>query len=324
MTYALLWGCIAAGIGLVLGGPFVTFLRERNVGKAISEDGPETHMAKAGTPTFGGLLIFAVALGVGLVAAVPKDGDVLLPIAVAAVLAAVGFFDDLGTLVGRGQREAHDRTTMIMKLAAFTAISAVAAWLLYDRMDAPRMLVPREGHYDIGLVLYIAVVVGVFVSTTSAVGVTDGLDMLEGSTTAVAFGAFGTIALMQDQLGLATFCFALVGALMGFLWFNAHPARIFMGDCGSLPLGGTLAIVALMTGWWLLVPVIGVVYVANIASNVIQIGSYRLRDGKRVFRMAPLHHHFEKLGMPETQITARYLLVAVAGALVGIALAAWD
>ncbi len=321
MTYALISGCIAAAASVAAGYPLVGFLRARKLGKSISSEGPQSHMVKAGTPTMGGLLIMGVAIAGGLVAAVPKDRDVLLPIAVAAVFALAGWFDDLGTLVDRAQREAHDRTGMILKLATFTVVSIVAAWLLYDRIDAPRLLVPHYGAYDIGPV-YVVVAIAVIVSTTSAVGVADGLDTLAGSMAAVAFAAFGAIALMQDQIGLATFCFVTVGALAGFLWFNAYPARVFMGEVGSLPLGGALAVVALMTGWWLVLPVIGVMFAAEILSDVIQIGSYRLRGGKRVFKMAPLHHHFEELGMAETQIAARFLLVSVAGALLGVALAA--
>jgi phospho-N-acetylmuramoyl-pentapeptide-transferase len=323
VTGALLAGCIAALIAIVAGGPFVAFLREKKLGKAISADGPESHMVKAGTPTFGGLLVMGVALPVAVVAAVPQDADVLLPIAVAAVLTAIGFYDDLGTLIDREAREAHDRTTMILKLIAFAVIGVAAALLLYEGIDAPRLLVPHYGHYDIGPV-YVLIAIGVFVATTSAVGVSDGLDMLCGSTTAAAIGAFGTIALMQDQDALATFCFALVGALLGFLWWNAYPARVFMGDAGSLPLGAVLAIVALMTGWWVLVPLIGVVFVAEILSNVIQISYFRMTGGKRVFRMAPLHHHFEKLGVPEVRITVAFLVITLVGAMAGVALVALD
>jgi phospho-N-acetylmuramoyl-pentapeptide-transferase len=256
-------------------------------------------------------------------AALPKDADVWLPIAVGAIFLPIGLYDDLGTLIDRESREAHDRTTMLLKIAAFAIVGAAAAWVLYDAIEAPRLLVPHYGHYDIGIV-YVAIAVAVIVATTSAVGVTDGLDMLLGSTAAVAFAAYGAIALIQDQDGLATFCFVLVGALCGFLWHNAYPARVFMGDTGSLPLGACLAIVALQTGWWLILPVVGVIFVATALSDVIQIGSYRLRGGKRVFRMAPLHHHFEQLGMPETQITVRFLIIAVIGALAGVGLAALD
>jgi phospho-N-acetylmuramoyl-pentapeptide-transferase len=321
VTGALFVGCIAAITAVILGEPLIAFLRQRKLGKAISAEGPESHMVKAGTPTFGGLLIFGVALPLALVAAVPQDADALLPIAVAALLAGVGFYDDLGTLIDRESREAHDRTTMILKLIAFAVIGIVVSFLLYDGIDTPRLLVPHYGSYDIGPV-YVLIAIGVIVATTSAVGVSDGVDMLCASTSAAAIGAFGVIALIQDQDALATFCFALVGALLGFLWHNAHPAHIFMGDTGSLPLGATLAVVALMTGWWLLLPLVGVIFVAEILSNVIQISYFRWTGGKRVFRMAPLHHHFEQLGMPEVQITVRFLVVGLLGALAGIALVA--
>ena len=320
MTYALLTGAACAVAAAIAGGPLVAFLRARKLGKAISEEGPETHMVKTGTPTMGGILIMGVALLAGLIAAVPKDRDVLLPIGVAAVLCAVGLFDDFGTLVDRTQREAHARTGMFLKLAAYAAVGVVSAWLLYWVIDAPRLLVPHYGEYDIGP-LYIVIAIGVIVSMTSAVGVTDGLDMLAGSTCALAFGAFGAIALAQGQVGVATFCFAVVGSLGGFLWWNAYPARVFMGEVGSLPLGGALAVVSLMTGWWLLAPVIGVVFVAEIAADVIQITYFRT-TGKRFFRMAPLHHHFEKLGWPETTVTLRFAFAGLIGALCGVALAA--
>lgn len=323
MTYALTWAVVAAVAALALGYPLIGYLRSKKIGKAISEDGPESHMVKAGTPTFGGLLISGVAIAIGLVAAVPKDRDVLLLVAVAGVMCVIGWYDDRGTLLGRDQREAHGRKGMLLKLGSFAIVSSIAAVILYGPMDAPRMLVPHFGHYDIGL-LYIPVVIFVFVAMTSAVGVTDGLDMLDGSTNAAAFTAFGVIALMQDQTGIATFCFGMTGALMGFLWFNAYPARIFMGDSGALPLGSCLALVGFMTGWWLLLPVVGVIFVAEIASNVIQIGSYRLRNGKRVFRMAPIHHHFEESGMPEVRITVRFFLITIAGSMAAIALAALD
>lgn len=323
MTHALLWGVGAGVLATVLGYPFIAYLRARELGKAISADAPESHFSKAGTTTFGGVLIFGVAIAVALIAAVPRDRDALLPILVAALVAPIGFYDDAGTLIGREKREAHGRRSMIIKLLAFAVVGVGAAWALYDVIDAPRLLAPHYGRYDIGPV-YVLIAVAVIVATTSAVGVTDGLDMLAGGTSAVAFTAYGAIALMQDQDGLAVFCFVLVGALCGFLWHNAYPARVFMGDTGSLPLGACLAVVALQTGWWLLLPVIGVIFVAEALSDVIQIGSYRLRGGKRVFRMAPLHHHFEKLGLPETRVTVRFLMVAIAGALLGVALVALD
>lgn len=323
MTYALIAGCLAAVASALAGAPLVAFLRARKLGKAISTDGPESHLSKAGTPTLGGLLIVGVSAAFALAAAIPKDSDVWLPVAVMLVLCAIGLYDDLGTLIDREKREAHDRAGMILKLVGFTGVAVIAAWVLYDRVDAPLLLVPHHaGAYDIGP-LYIVVAAFVIIATTSAVGVTDGLDMLCGGTSAVAFAAFGAIALIQHQTGVATFCFATVGALLGFLYWNAYPARVFMGDTGAIALGGALAVVGLMTGWWVLIPVIGVVFVIEIASDVIQIGYFRLTGGKRVFRMAPIHHHFEKLGWHETTVTARLIVLGVIGAMAGVALALW-
>ncbi|MEX2247159.1 MAG: phospho-N-acetylmuramoyl-pentapeptide-transferase [Dehalococcoidia bacterium] len=323
MTYALLLGCLAALVSLIAGNWAVALLRAQGIGKAISSEGPESHTVKQGTPTMGGLFITGTVLAVAVAAIVPRDADIWLPVAVAAFIVVIGFYDDLGTLVDRAQREAHTRTGMILKLAGFSAVGLVAGWILYGPLDTPRLLVPHYGHYDIGPI-YILIAAGIIIATTSAVGVTDGLDMLAGSTSAVAFGAYGAIALVQDQHELAAFCFVVAGALLGFLWYNAYPARVFMGESGSLPLGAMLAIVALMTGWWLLLPLIGVVFVAEILSDVIQIGYFRLTGGKRVFRMAPLHHHFEKLGFHETHVTMPFLLVGLAGALLGVALAVLD
>jgi phospho-N-acetylmuramoyl-pentapeptide-transferase len=323
VTFALILGCVAAPVSLAAGYVAIAMLRARNVGKAISAEGPQTHAVKAGTPTMGGLFFMISALVIGLVAIAPRDADILLPLAVGAVLTAIGFYDDLGTLVGRERREAHDRMGMFLKLVGFTVVGAVAAWVLYDGIDAPRLLVPHYGSYDIGPV-YLLIALGAIVATTSALGVTDGLDMLAGGTSAVAFAAFGAIALMQGQEELGAFCFVMSGVLAGFLWHNAYPAKVFMGDSGSLPLGATLAVVALMTGWWLLLPLIGVVFVAEILADVIQIGYFRLTGGKRIFKMAPLHCHFEQLGYPEVQITMRFIVAGVLAALLGVGLATLD
>jgi phospho-N-acetylmuramoyl-pentapeptide-transferase len=320
VSYALLWGAVACVVSAILGGPLVTFLRARKIGKAIAAETPE-HEGKAGTPTMGGILIVGVMVVFGLAVAVPKDRDVLLSVAVAVIVGAMGFYDDLGTILGREQREAHDRINMIQKIVGFAVVGIGAAWILYSGIDAPRMLVPHYGNYNIGPV-YILIAIAVIVAASSAEGVTDGLDMLSGSTNAVAFAAFGAIALMQDNEALAAFCFVTVGALAGFLWWNAYPARIFMGDVGALPLGAVLAVVALQTGWWLLLPVIGVVFVAEALSCVLQIGSFRLRGGKRIFKRAPFHHHFELIGWHETQVTVRFLFVGVVGGLAGVGLAA--
>ena len=323
MSYALLWGAVAAVVATVLGAPLIQFLRARRLGKAISPDGPESHQVKAGTPTMGGILFMSVALIMGLLVAVPKDRDMLLPILAGALLLAVGIFDDAGTLIDREKREAHDRQGMILKLVAFAAVGLVSAVVLYTSIEPPELLVPHFGSYDVGP-LYIIIAIVVIVSTIAAGGVTDGLDMLAGGVGGVSFAAFGLLALMQDLTGLAALCFIMVGALAGFLWWNAYPARLFMGDAGSLSIGGMLAIVALLSGWWLLLPLIGIIYVVEALSVIIQIGYFRRTGGKRFFRMAPIHHHFEKLDYHETTVAVRFILITVVASLAALGLAALE
>ena len=159
------------------------------------------------------------------------------------------------------------------------------------------------------------------VGCSNAVNFSDGLDGLAGLISATAFAAYGAIALMQGQVFLGRFCFTLVGAIFGFLWFNVHPAELFMGDTGSLALGAVLGVVALMTGQWLLIPVIAIIPVSEVLSVVIQIVYFRLTKGKRFFKMAPIHHHFELTGWSETQVVQRFWLVGLLFAMLGIAIA---
>ncbi len=156
---------------------------------------------------------------------------------------------------------------------------------------------------------------------SNAVNFTDGLDGLAGLISATAFAAYGGIALLQGQIFLARFSFTIVGALFGFLWFNVHPANLMMGDTGSLPLGAALAVVALMTGQWLLLPIIAVIPVSEALSVVLQVGYFKLTKGKRMFKMAPFHHHFELLGWSEIQVVQRFWLVGLLAAMLGIAIA---
>jgi len=170
-------------------------------------------------------------------------------------------------------------------------------------------------------VFYIPVAVFIIVGMSNAVNFTDGLDGLAGLISATAFAAYGAIALLQGQIFIGRFCFTLVGALFGFLWFNVHPAQFYMGDTGSLALGAVLGIVALMTGQWLLLPVIAIIPVAEAMSVILQVGYFKLTKGKRIFKMAPLHHHFELLGWSETQVVQRFWLVGLLFAMLGIAIA---
>ncbi|MBI3764590.1 MAG: phospho-N-acetylmuramoyl-pentapeptide-transferase, partial [Chloroflexi bacterium] len=173
---------------------------------------------------------------------------------------------------------------------------------------------------DIGL-FYIPIAAFIIVASSNAVNITDGLDGLAGLVIATAFAAYGVIALLQGQVFLVRFCFTVVGACFAFLWFNVHPAELFMGDTGSLALGAALGVVALMTGQWLLLPIIAVIPVAETLSVLLQVAYFKWSGGQRLFKMAPLHHHFELLGWSETQVVQRFWLVALLAAMVGIALA---
>ena len=311
MNDALLLGVLSLIATAVAGYPAVVLLSRLKVGKEISEWGPETHHVKAGTPTMGGLLIVAVIATVSIAA----------PLAVMGALAALGLVDDLGSLQGREQRALNKR----VKLAAFIAIGAASAYGLSDLLEVSHSVnVPWDRRRDLGD-LYLAVVLGTVVLTAGGVAVADGLDGLVAGTAALAYGAYGVIALLQGQDYLGAFCFTVAGALLGFIWHNSYPARVFMGDTGALALGGGLAVVAFMTGHWLILPVIGAVFVADGASTYLQIGYYKLTGGKRIFRMAPLHHHFEKGGWSEVQVVNRFWATGAAGAALGIVLAteAW-
>jgi phospho-N-acetylmuramoyl-pentapeptide-transferase len=195
------------------------------------------------------------------------------------------------------------------------------AYVLKQYLDVPEMILPGiKGEIELGW-WYIPVAAFIIVSESNAINFTDGLDGLAGLISATAFAAFGGIALMQGQVFLARFCFTVVGALFGFLWFNVHPAELFMGDTGSLSLGAALAVVALMTGQWPLLLVIAIVPLSEALSVVIQITYFKMTKGKRFFKMTPIHLHFELLGWSETQVVQRFWLIALLAAMVGVGLA---
>ena len=316
MTYSLIVGTVAFLVSVIVGRPIVAWLSARKLGKAISGEGPQSHNIKAGTPTMGGLIIFATVIAITPFTNLIGRESILLPLAVVAGCGLIGLWDDFGSLEGRPKAGLSWR----LKFGLIGAGALLAGFVLKEGMEISNANVPWLGQYDIGY-WYIPVVVITIIATTSAVAVTDGLDGLVGGTCVIAFGAYGVIAFLQEQAYLVTFCFTMVGALLGFLWYNAHPARVFMGDTGALALGSGLAAVALMTGHWLLLPIVGIVFVLEAASDVIQIVYFKRTGGRRIFRMTPLHHHFELLGWSETQVVTRFWLIGIGGAMVGIALA---
>ena len=310
---------------VIWGTPLLRVLRHYRIGKLIRMDEPGHHNVKMGTPTMGGVLfILPVLMLTGLLNAAVFIGlevigrSVLVPLIVLVGYAVLGALDDWEGIRGKRRGEGMRART---KFAAQVILALGTALVLKYALDVPEMRLPGIGE-DIELGLwYIPIAAFIIVSESNAINFTDGLDGLAGLISATAFAAFGGIALMQDQPYLARFCFTIVGAIFGFLWFNVHPAELFMGDTGSLSLGATLAVVALMTGQWPLLIVIAIIPLSEALSVVTQIIYFKLTKGKRFFKMAPVHLHFELLGWSETQVVQRFWLIGLLAAMVGMGLA---
>jgi len=311
-------------LSLIWGDPLIKLMRHFKIGKIIREEGPESHIEKLGTPTMGGFIIIlpVVILTILLNAATVLGFDisgysVLVPLAVLFIYGILGAIDDWEGI--RGPRKGlgmSARTKFILQ----TVIALVAAFVLKYALHVPELFWP--GYPDpipMGIA-YIPIATIIIVGFSNAVNFTDGLDGLAGLISITAFTAYGVIALMQEQIFLANFCFTIVGALLGFIWFNVHPAQLFMGDTGSLALGATLGTVALMTGQWLLLPLIAIIPVSEVLSVVLQVIYFKWTGGKRLFKMAPLHHHFELLGWSETQVVQRFWIINLLTVLLGIAI----
>jgi phospho-N-acetylmuramoyl-pentapeptide-transferase len=310
---------------VIWGQPLLRILRHFRIGKLIRVDEPGHHNVKMGTPTMGGVLfILPVLLLTGLLNAAVFIGlqvigrSVLVPLIVFVGYAVLGALDDWEGIRGKRRGEGmRARTKFLAQVLLAVGTAIVLKYLLM----VPELRLPGIKE-DLSLGFwYIPIAAFIIVSESNAINFTDGLDGLAGLISATAFAAFGGIALMQDQSYLARFCFTVVGAIFGFLWFNVHPAELFMGDTGSLALGATLAVVALMTGQWPLLLVIAIIPLSEALSVVIQVTYFKLTKGKRFFKMAPIHLHFELLGWSETQVVQRFWLIGLLAAMVGIGLA---
>ncbi len=324
-TLVLGLAMLAFVMTVIWGPPLLRVLRHFKVGKIIRVDEPSHHSVKMGTPTMGGVLfILPVLLLTALLNAATLIGftvigrSVLVPLIVLVGYALLGAVDDWEGIRGKRRGEGLRART---KFLAQVVLALGTAFVLKYILEVPEMRLPGiKGDIELGL-WYIPIAAFIIVSESNAVNFTDGLDGLAGLISATAFAAFGGIALMQGQFYLARFCFTIVGALFGFLWFNVHPAELIMGDTGSLALGSTLAVIALMTGQWPLLLVIAVIPLSEALSVVIQVLYFKLTKGKRFFKMAPLHLHFELLGWSETQVVQRFWLIGLLTAMVGMGLA---
>jgi len=348
MAPSLAVGSLTFLFAILWGGPLIKYLRRHGIGEQIRIDGPRSHQVKTGTPTMGGIMIIGPVVVITLIlplldrvilSLAPEilggldrliGWSILLPLGILVAYGTLGGLDDLAGIARR--REALqvkidsplvEKTGFVarLKFAWQVAIATVAAFILYYLLALRGVGVPTIPRFlDLGL-WYIPAAIFIIVGSCNAINLTDGLDGLAGGTSAIAFVAYGIIAYLQGQSYLAIFCFTIVGAVLAFLWFNAYPAQLFMGDVGSLALGATLGVVALMTGQWLLLPIVGIVFVAETMSVIMQVAYFKLTKGRRIFKMAPLHHHFELLGWSEVQVVQRFWLVAMLAAMLGIALA---
>ena len=311
---------------VIWGGPLLRILRHFKVGKIIRVEEPTQHMVKMGTPTMGGVMFIApvilltILLNTASLLGLSGVGkSVLVPMLVMVGFAALGALDDWEGIRGKRKGEGMRIRT---KFAAQVALALGAAFTLLYLLEVPDMFIPGiQGEIVLPAWLYLSIATFLIVGTANAVNFTDGLDGLAGLISATILAAYGIIAISQGQIYLARYCFTIVGALFGFLWFNVHPAELIMGDTGSMALGSSIAVIALMTGQWPLLAVIAVIPVSEAISDILQIGYFRITKGRRLFKMAPLHLHFEMLGWSETQVVQRFWLIGLLAAMIGVGLA---
>jgi phospho-N-acetylmuramoyl-pentapeptide-transferase len=306
---------LAFALVVIFMPPYIRLLQAIGFGKRIRQEGPESHFIKEGTPTMGGLLIVLVVLGIYFFLRQP-DAATFAPLAALAGVGALGAFDDyLNARTGEGIRARQ-------KLIWLTVVAFVAAYQIQQTYAITAIAVPFIGPVQIAPWLYVLFAAFAIIAAANGVNLTDGLDGLSGGTVAIAFVAYMLIALLNDpvQTNLALLCSLIIGALLGFLWFNVHPAQIFIGDSGALSLGATLAVTALITGQILVLPLIGIIFVLETGSVILQIAYFKLSGGRRLFRMSPIHHHFELGGWDEEKITIRFWIVGILAALLGVTL----
>jgi phospho-N-acetylmuramoyl-pentapeptide-transferase len=332
-------------IGLLIGPFVIERLRQFQIGQYIRDDGPQSHLKKGGTPTMGGVLIVISILVPTLLWADLSNPSVWIVMLSTLAFGAIGFADDYIKVVKKRSKGLTVRQKLGLQFVASAAV-AVALLQMEGRTYSTRLMVPFVkkfrpdlvwewlGHIPhmhwIAYLPFVVFVMLVITLTSNAVNLTDGLDGLAIGCTIIAAGALAVLTYVSghvvfadylelDRMPLVSevtiFCGSMVGASIGFLWYNAHPAEVFMGDVGSLALGGAIGTVAVIIKQELLLPFIGGVFILEAVSVILQVGSYKLRGGKRIFRMAPLHHHFELLGWSESKVITRFWIMALVFAL---------
>lgn len=315
MEQVILAAVIAAGFVLLTGPFFIPELHKLKFGQSIREEGPKSHQAKSGTPTMGGIMII---LGITLATAIaaPLTAEVLLALFIMLGHFVLGFLDDYIKVVKKRNLGLRAKQKLLGQI--FIAIVTMAIGTRVLGIDTTVWVPVLDTSIDIGWGYY-ALVLFVLVGTSNAVNLTDGLDGLASGTVAIAAAAYAVVAVLTGHENLAYFCVAIAGACLGFLRFNMHPAKVFMGDTGSLALGGALAAVGILTHTEVLLAIIGFVFVCEALSVIIQVISFQT-TGKRIFRMSPIHHHFELGGWKETKVVTVFCMVGLAASIVALCL----
>lgn len=319
-------------VSFVLGPQLIAWLRRFKVGQHVRDDGPQTHLSKQGTPTMGGILIIAALTGSALLWSDLSNKYVWVVLCATLTFGGIGFWDDYLKLVKKQSTGLKAKEKFGLQITASLLIGLFLYYLANDP-NAAQLSVPFLKRLFINLGwFYIPFAVIVMVGSSNAVNLTDGLDGLVAGLVSIAAIANAVIVylggnrMISEYLNilyipgsgeLTVFCGALLGASLGFLWYNAHPAEVFMGDTGSLALGGALGALALVTKHELILIIVGGIFVVEAVSVMLQVASYKL-TGKRIFKMAPIHHHFEQIGWTESKIIARFWIVGIILALVSL------
>ncbi|NMD99217.1 phospho-N-acetylmuramoyl-pentapeptide-transferase [Selenomonas bovis] len=317
LQHVLIAAIVAAGFVLVTGPFFIPELHKLKFGQSIREEGPKSHQKKSGTPTMGGIMII-LGITLGTLAAAPWTPEVLLAVFIMLGHFVLGFLDDYIKVVKKRNLGLKAR----QKLAGQILIAVVTMYVATQKLgiDTDIWIPGLDENVSLGA-LYYPLVLFVLVGTSNAVNLTDGLDGLAAGTVAIAASAFAVVAVLTGHGDLAYLCVAMAAACLAFLRFNAHPAKVFMGDTGSLALGGALAAVGILTHTEILLAVIGFVFVCEALSVIIQVISFQT-TGKRVFRMSPIHHHFELGGWSEWKVVTVFWCVGLIASVAGLSLAA--
>jgi phospho-N-acetylmuramoyl-pentapeptide-transferase len=333
-------------IALLIGPYVIQKLREFQIGQFVREDGPQSHLKKSGTPTMGGVLIGIAVLLPTVLWSDPANPFVWIAVFSTLAFGAIGFADDYIKVVKKRSLGLTARAKLFYQGLAGVVVAAALVVLVQFKMYSTQLIVPfiKSWRPDLtwhwigtlphlgflAFIPFVIFIVFVLMGSSNAVNLTDGLDGLAIGCTIIAAGALAVLTYVSGHVvfsdylelqrmpmvgELTIFCGSMVGASIGFLWYNAHPAEIFMGDVGSLALGGAIGTVAIIIRQELLLPFIGGIFIIEAVSVMLQVGSYKLRNGKRIFKMAPLHHHFEQLGWHESKVIARFWIIALVFAL---------